>query len=78
MLDLERIMLVYFQYISTIETFSTWVKNGCYKSSGKVNLSLGSFSKQIKMNSLTYSDIFVAFENFISSYTYVKTILQFS
>ena len=57
------------QYSYAIETFSTWAKKGCSSNSGRVKRSLGSFYKQIRMNSLACSETFVAFENLISSYT---------
>lgn len=60
------------QYNSASGTFSCWVKNGWSRSSVIVYLSLGSFSRQIKMKSLASSETFVAFENLISSYTYHK------
>lgn len=56
---IERLV---YQYISAIEMLSTFAINGCSISSGKVYLSLGSFSKQAIMKSLASSDTLVIFE----------------
>ena len=59
------------QNISAIDTTSWFTINECSKSYGTVYLSRGSFFRQIRMNYFAASLIFVAFENLISSSTYV-------
>ena len=61
-----------YQYSYAIETASIFDTNGCSINSGRVYLSRGSFYRHIRMKSLASSDTFVTFENFISSYIFIK------
>ena len=63
------VFLLGFQNISEVWTGSMLVMKGCSSSSATVYLSLGSFFKQIRMNSLASLLMGVAFENLISSST---------